>query len=338
MRDDFIIIRVDGGIGSQIGFIALGMAFQEKGYKVKYDLSWFETEGKGFYNTEKSYNENYDVCFDIPKAFPELNIDVANHEEVERYKTLYFIDRDDAIELQAPLYIGGYLGRHYDIYFAHHFTTHFSPKEIEQKNTPFYMLLQEILATQSCGIHIRRGDLSQNHVVYGEPTSLTYFERVIQLVLQMDSKSVFYLFSDDVAWTKQHIVPLLKDKKFKVCDINMPDQGYLDLYLLSRCKVIIASQGSMGACAKMLSPYNPLLISPKYRDIFNQMENVMLVNFGEQTRIIEPSKSAPATAYFYDTNWAVQVTAKSSPLLPPPPLHERNLRCDTRFFSISTVA
>ena len=43
MEDNLIIVRVDGGIASQIGFVALGKAFEEKGYQVKYDLSWFET-------------------------------------------------------------------------------------------------------------------------------------------------------------------------------------------------------------------------------------------------------------------------------------------------------
>ncbi|WP_279386179.1 hypothetical protein [Helicobacter cinaedi] len=41
MEDNLIIIRVDGGIASQIAFVALGKAFEEKGYRVKYDLSWF---------------------------------------------------------------------------------------------------------------------------------------------------------------------------------------------------------------------------------------------------------------------------------------------------------
>ena len=30
MEDNLIIIRVDGGIASQIGFVALGKAFEEK--------------------------------------------------------------------------------------------------------------------------------------------------------------------------------------------------------------------------------------------------------------------------------------------------------------------
>lgn len=288
MKDNLTIIRVDGGIASQIGFVALGKAFEEKGYQVKYDLSWFETSGKGFYNTTNGYDRIYDLTFDMPKAFPQLEMKIATEDEIKRYNKLYFIDDEKVITHKPPLYVGGYLGRHYDIYFARRFATYFNPKEIEQKDAPFYILLQEILNTQSCGIHIRRGDLSQNHIVYGEPTSLTYFERVIQLVAQVNSKSVFYLFSDDVAWVREHIAPLLKDKQFKICDINTPEQGYLDLYLLSRCKVIVASHGSLGAYAKILSPHNPLLIAPRVRNVFFEMENVMLVNWGAKLQITQP--------------------------------------------------
>lgn len=53
MRDNIVIIRVDGGICSQIAFFVLGLVFKEKGYEVKYDLSWFETSGKGFYDPKK---------------------------------------------------------------------------------------------------------------------------------------------------------------------------------------------------------------------------------------------------------------------------------------------
>ncbi len=293
MNDNLIIIRVDGGIASQISFIALGKAFETKGYKVKYDITWFETEGKGFYNISKGYDKDYDICFDIPKAFPELSIEIADTAEVKHYASRYFADDDQIILQSPPLYIGGYSGRHYDVYFGSLFAKYFAPQEIYQTNTAFYSLLQEILNNQACGIHIRRGDLSHKHVVYGEPTSLTYFRKVIELVRQIEPQSIFYLFSDDIAWTQEYIIPLLKNKNFKICDINTPQQGYLDLYLLSRCRIIVASHGNMGAYAKILAPHNPLLITARDQNIFSQLENTMLINWGESTQMVCPSNITP---------------------------------------------
>lgn len=45
MQKDLVIIRSDGGAYSQIAFVAFGKYFMDKGFKVKFDLSWFEDEG-----------------------------------------------------------------------------------------------------------------------------------------------------------------------------------------------------------------------------------------------------------------------------------------------------
>ena len=289
MQDNLIIIRVDGGIASQISFVALGKAFEELGHKVKYDLGWFDSVAKGFYNTTNGYDKEYNLYFDIPKAFPSLPIEIASKEEVKHYEANYFIDDDNVITYQPPLYVGGYLGRRYDIYFSSLFASTFEPKEVHEEGSAFYDFLHEILHSQACGIHIRRGDLSQNHVVYGEPTSLAYFQQTIKLVRKIQPQSMFYLFSDDVAFAKEHIAPLIGDTNYKICDINTPEQGYLDLYLLSRCKIIIASHGSIGIYAKILSPHNPLLITPRTRNVFYEMENVMVVNWGLKMQATSPN-------------------------------------------------
>ena len=289
MQDNLIIIRVDGGIASQIGFVALGKAFEERGCRVKYDIGWFESSGRKYYSMSKGYDKDYNLSFDIPKAFPSLPIEIASKSEVRQYKNQYYIEHDSVISYPPPLYVGGYLGRHYDMYFSSLFASTFEPKEVHEKGSAFYNLLQEILGSQSCGIHIRRGDLAQYNESYGEPTSFEYFRRAIWLATRMQPQSIFYLFSDDVAFVREHIAPLIENHSYKICDINTPEQGYLDLYLLSRCQVIIASHGSLGVYAKILSPHNPLLITSRHFKIFHEMSNVMLVNWGEQLRLSKPS-------------------------------------------------
>lgn len=46
MDKDLIIVRSDGGACSQIAFAAFGKYFLDKGFKVKFDLTWFEDYGK----------------------------------------------------------------------------------------------------------------------------------------------------------------------------------------------------------------------------------------------------------------------------------------------------
>lgn len=281
-----MIIRVDGGISSQISFVALGSAFEAKGYEVRYDLSWFEEQGIGVYNPSNGYDKVYNVGFDIPKAFPTLPIKIAQKAEAKHYKRFYFANDDNIITFSPPLYVGGYLGRHFDGYFKDLFRQHFIPKESEQRGTAFAKAKEEICSSMACGVHVRRGDLSGFHPVYGEPTTLEYFTKAISLIECIQPESVFYIFSDDVKWVKQHFSPLLKDRKYRICDVNTPSEGYLDLYLLSLCKNLIGSQGSLAMYAKLLSPHNPLLICPKIRDwLFKQEPNVMFVNWGEAMQL-----------------------------------------------------
>ncbi len=269
MRDNLVIIRVDGGICSQISFVALGSAFEAKGYEVQYDLSWFEEQGIGAYNPSNGYDKVYNVSFDIPKAFPTLPIKIAEKTEAKHYKRFYFANNDNIITFSPPLYVGGYLGRHFDGYFKELFRQHFIPKESEQRDTAFAKVKEEICSSMACGVHVRRGDLSGFHPVYGEPTALEYFTKAISLIESIQPESVFYIFSDDVKWVKQHFPPILKDRKYRICDVNTPSEGYLDLYLLSLCKNLIGSQGSLAI-----------------RDwLFKQEPNVMFVNWGEAMQL-----------------------------------------------------
>ena len=52
---------------------------------------------------------------------------------------------------------------------------------------------------------------------------------------------------------KEHIIPYIKDKKYEIVEENDDRSGYLDMYLLSRCKIIISSNGGFALTARLLS-------------------------------------------------------------------------------------
>ncbi len=64
---DLIILRMDGGICSQISFWALGNFYAESGFQVKFDMSWFIKNGL---DMDGKFARNFDFC----KLFPELKI------------------------------------------------------------------------------------------------------------------------------------------------------------------------------------------------------------------------------------------------------------------------
>ena len=72
-----IIVRVDGGICSQMHFFLIGQQLKENGFLVKYDLDWFKNNGK---DLTGKFARN----FDLLKAFPDLDVCVAKKYEIHQ--------------------------------------------------------------------------------------------------------------------------------------------------------------------------------------------------------------------------------------------------------------
>ena len=104
---DLIVVHIDGGICSQINFIAYGLAVANlvgSKARVKFDISWFKEDGK-------DCNGRFARNWDFPKAFPELPIEVATDAEIAAVKKRRFIDLTEISsleEISAPAYLGGF--------------------------------------------------------------------------------------------------------------------------------------------------------------------------------------------------------------------------------------
>ena len=244
------VLYVDGGICSQICFYALGLFLEQNNYDVKYDLRWFRRHGKDM-------DDKFDRSFAIDKAFPKLKCKIASRFTVWVYR--HFFKKDfDGTDIPKHLYVGGYndLREKCFLKYKDFFAKNFNPIDL----FIFKDLLKEIKEQKSCAIHVRRGDLSRYNPYYGMPPTPEYFIKAINYVLKQRPGTKFFFFSDEMDYVKRHIIPKLDKKiKYKICDKNGSDKGYLDLYLISRADSIIASHGSFGKTARDLSD-NPDLL------------------------------------------------------------------------------
>ena len=276
MKDNLIIIRTDGGICSQLLFSALGMYFEDKGYHVKYDLTWFEEDG---HDIEGNKVRNYD----IEKAFPGFKFEYATKDEIAKYKKIYTKNFNNVKYCQLdsfkpPMYIEQYPEVLSDLLiklrekYIKEFR--FNDDDINQKN-----LLSEIENSNSCGIHIRRGDYLQTSF-YISTVNENYYMKAINIIRNNNPDVHFYFFSDDMNWVKETLVPKLSGYNYTLCDKNSDDKGYLDLYLLSKCKHIVASNGSLGVTAFILSDINKTeLWDCKYRKYMcDVLDNIYIIN------------------------------------------------------------
>ena len=106
-----IIIKMDGGICSQMHFYLIGVILAEKGNNVSFDLKWFDTEGK---DLDGKFCRN----FDLRKMFPALNFRKTENNLIRRiyisafYRHNDYFGADDNMlawtGLKAPAYLDGY--------------------------------------------------------------------------------------------------------------------------------------------------------------------------------------------------------------------------------------
>lgn len=255
MKKGLKVIKTDGGICSQILFAALGKYYEDNGFKVKYDISFFKDYGLDVYG---KFCRNYD----INKAFPNLKLELANDEEIKKAK----LNKN---------YIDYYSEKRYYslIKYRDYFKKNFKPEGINQN------LLNDIKNRNACAIHVRRGDLANSTGgSYGYPPSVNYFIKSINLVKALCPEVKFYFFSDEPNWIEENIIPKLNDVSFEICKENGSDKGYLDLFLMSKCKYIISSIGSLGIFAKILSEKSYLIMYKAIDYVCENIEDVIIIN------------------------------------------------------------
>jgi hypothetical protein len=103
-------------------------------------------------------------------------------------------------------------------------------------------LRNKILSTNSVSIHIRCGDyLSPKYIsIYGGICTIEYYKRAISYILQTVDNPVFFIFSDDIEWTKDNIT--INNAIF--VSNNKGINSFLDMYLMSICKHNIIANSS----------------------------------------------------------------------------------------------
>lgn len=250
-----MVILLDGGICSQMHQYLLGRLYKERGYRVVYDLSFYDEWGM-----DKDYK--FVRNFDLLKAFPYLKMEVASSLTVSIYKQKYYYegnnttDRTDDfsfLEKVPPLYLGGYYYLPADVWLpAFHSIFRLCPDILDDANA---QMCDEIRSNPcSVAVHVRRGDLKVEMYDYGKPASFRYFKESISYFQEKIHSPFFYFFSDEPDWVVRELAPRLKltEKECKIVDLNGSDKGYMDLYLIAYCKHQITSKGTLGKYGALL--------------------------------------------------------------------------------------
>lgn len=257
------IVYIDGGICSQMSQYMIGDFLKERGYEVKYDISWFKKSGRDMQGLQARR-------FDLVNLCKSLKVEIASKKEIFIFKILFYYKNNNISKdtkngnleyiPKAPLYLDGYyhMGlnqiQKYDKIFKFDCNT----LELLGKNKEIYRQI----CNEKCsvGIHVRRGDMALKGY-YWKVLKPAYF---VEAIKEFDiEKSHYYFFSDDLEWVMKEIIPIIPNIKYTIVDNNNSDKGYIDLFLLSCCKHQISSQGSFGGTSFLFNNNkNKMLVAP----------------------------------------------------------------------------
>lgn len=237
-----VIVFMEGGICSQMQMYLCGQYYTDYGFDVYYDTLWFKKHGKDQYC-------NMPRLLELTDMWPLLSFKTPSAWQRKFYLIFFKAPRIDADWLPAPssIHHSIYLEGFWDIkleerkvLFEHYF-------DLSNARTPEISI---DVNAQTAGVHVRRGDLAKGDNPYYGGVSDGYFLHAIDFCNTKFKPSKYIFFSDEPDWVEQNVCNLLTHPY----EVIRGNKAWEDLWLLSHCAVIIASQGSFGKVAALLNP------------------------------------------------------------------------------------
>ncbi len=276
-----IIVKLIGGLGNQMFQYATGRRLaHELGVDLKLDISGFNASQSRRYdlsvfNIQEDFISGQELVTLVPAKSGKfrrlMNCFIRDSILVEkgRVEELALCFNPKVLTLSDGSYLDGYWQcEKYFIDIKEILKVEFQMKTAQDgKNKE---LAEMIASTDSVSIHVRRGDyLSAAHQTHGL-CDLNYYKSAVQLLLKTIARPSFFIFSDDIAWCREHL-NLQHPTVF--VDHNAPDNAFEDLRLMSQCKHNIIANSSFSWWAAWLNQHkDKIVIAPSTWFISKQFD------------------------------------------------------------------
>lgn len=245
-----VIVKIFGGLGNQMFQYAFGRSMALKNNcDLKLDLSFFNND-----EIRKYRLNDFLVIEDIAnqaqiESIKELHFSPLNRLKRQIFNTKPYFLQEKNIEFnsnylrtQHDVYLDGYWqSEKYFVDYSAQIRKDFQIKTLPSPTNK--NMLKQIGSCNSISLHIRRGDFQKNEAlnkIHGL-CSLDYYYRAVDLIENKTTNPIFYIFSDDLIWAKQHL-KLRYETQF--VDINDDQSAHEDLRLMSNCKHHILANSS----------------------------------------------------------------------------------------------
>ncbi len=102
--------------------------------------------------------------------------------------------------------------------------------------------LTRIASANSVCVHVRRGDyLMVDHFAQHGVCSVDYYTTAMRLIAERTDNPRFFVFSDDLAWTREHIT----GENISYVDANSADAAHDELRLMAACRHHVIANSSL---------------------------------------------------------------------------------------------
>jgi len=259
-----IIVRLKGGLGNQLFQYALGRRLTYSNHaQLKLDTSWYRTSKLHPYSIRHLNILEDTATEDDLRAFGIRNAKysrTAFSKALENMKPIHKRRRIDErvfgfdpeiLRVSDDAFLDGYWqDEKYFLEIADVIRSEFTPRHrLDGVNEE---MASEMARTSSVGLHVRRGDYVTNpgaNEVHGTCPSDYYCKCIREVALKVREPH-FFVFSDDVRWTKEN---LDIGHSVTYVDRNGQENDFKDLHLMSKCKHQIIANSTFSWWAAWLN-------------------------------------------------------------------------------------
>jgi hypothetical protein len=119
---------------------------------------------------------------------------------------------------------------------------------------------EEMKLCTSVALHIRRTDYQKQSDLYRDVYREGYYGKAIAFIKEHVASPVFFIFSDDIVWCREHFV----GPEFRIVEHAKGELAHTDMYLMTQCKHVITANSTFSWWGAWLNA-NPqkIVVSPK---------------------------------------------------------------------------
>lgn len=267
-----VIVRAMGGLGNQLQQYALYRKLEHIGKDVRLDISWFDNQ-----SVQAHMAKGRELELDYLDPLPYKSASAEDIRSVlgrlweEPEKAVSKIKRrlhpasnpvfeesdmyhGDILVMDQKYLVGYWACEKYyadimDILRADISFPQSADNILQSKNDEIVCRMGE---TQSVSVHIRRGDYLDeiNQALFGGICTDDYYRTAIEYMKERFPGAVFFLFSDDIPYVREHY----RGEEYVVVDWNQGRNSFYDMMLMSRCRHNICANSTFSFWGARLNP------------------------------------------------------------------------------------